>query len=127
MTEQDLRQAGFSRTKANTLITLSQCIESGRLPVNEWLDAPPEEQIRSQLLAIRGIGPWTVNYALLRGFGCLDGSLHGDVAVRRNLQALLGKAGKVSQEEAEQWLAEFSPWRALVAAHLWAMQKTEGY
>ena len=24
------------------------------------------------------------------------------------------------------WLADFSPWRALVAAHLWAMQAAEG-
>jgi len=127
MNEHDLRQAGFSNTKANTLITLSKLIEDGLLPVNEWVDSPAEHEIRERLLAIRGIGPWTVNYALLRGFGFLDGSLHGDVAVRRNLQALLGRAGKIGEEEAKQWLEEFSPWRALVAAHLWAMKKTEGY
>lgn len=127
MSENQLRQAGFSRAKAATLITLSQCIEQGTLPLTEWLEAPLEEQIRARLLVIRGIGPWTVNYALLRGFGCLDGSLHGDVAVRRNLQLLLGKADKVGQDEAEEWLQEFSPWRALVAAHLWAIKKTGGY
>ena len=127
MSEQDLRQAGLSLTKAQTLIALSERIEKGLLPLNGWIDTPPEEEIRAQLLGIRGIGPWTVNYALLRGFGWLDGSLHGDVAVRRNLQALLGRADKVSEDEAKHWLAEFSPWRALVAAHLWAMQRTAGY
>jgi DNA-3-methyladenine glycosylase II len=127
MAEQDLRQAGLSLTKAQTLIALSERIEEGLLPLDEWVDAPPVEEIRSRLLAIRGIGPWTVSYVLLRGFGWLDGSLHGDVAVRRNLQALLGREEKIREEEAKQWLAEFSPWRALVAAHLWAMQKTEGY
>ena len=35
---------------------------------------------------LKGIGPWTVDYALLRGFARLDGSLHGDAAVRRQLQ-----------------------------------------
>ena len=127
MAEQDLRQAGLSTTKAQTLIALSERIEKGLLPLDKWVDAPPVEEIRSELLAIRGIGPWTVSYVLMRGFGWLDGSLHGDVAVRRNLQVLLGREEKIREEEAKQWLAEFSPWRALVAAHLWAMQKVEGY
>ena len=127
LAEQDLREAGLSLTKAQTLIALSERIEKGLLPLEKWVAAPPAEEIRSQLLAIRGIGPWTVSYVLLRGFGWLDGSLHGDVAVRRNLQVLLGREEKIREEEAKQWLAEFSPWRALVAAHLWAMQKKEGY
>ena len=64
---------------------------------------------------------------LFSGFGFLDGSLHGDVAVRRNLQALLGREEKIDENETKRWLAQFSPWRALVAAHLWAMNKTDGY
>ncbi len=127
MTQAELRRLGFSKTKAGTLIALSEQVEAGLLPLNAWIDAPPEEEIRARLLAIRGVGMWTINYALLRGFGCLDGSLHGDVAVRRNLQALLQRKDKVGEAEAQAWLAQFSPWRALVAAHLWAMQKTEGF
>lgn len=127
MTEPELCRLGFSRSKANTLITLSKQVEAGLLPLDAWTEAPPEEEIRTRLLAIRGVGPWTVNYALLRGFGCLDGSLHGDVAVRRNLQALLGRPEKISEAEAQSWLAPFSPWRALVAAHLWARKRAEGY
>jgi DNA-3-methyladenine glycosylase II len=86
----------------------------------------PIAEMEEKLLLVSGIGPWTVNYALLRGFGWLDGSLHGDVAVRRGLQTLRNDAEKVTADEAERWLAEFSPWRALVAAHLWAMQMDSG-
>ena len=127
MTEAQLRRLGFSKTKASTLIELSERVETGQLPLHDWIEAPPEDEIRDRLLAIRGIGPWTVSYALLRGFGCLDGSLHGDVAVRRNLQVLLNRKDKIGEAEAQTWLAAFSPWRALVAAHLWAMQRKEGY
>jgi DNA-3-methyladenine glycosylase II len=120
----DLRQAGFSQNKAQCLLTLSRLIVEGDL-ILEYPEAElPVDQVRQQLLAIRGIGPWTVNYALLRGFGWLDGSLHGDVAVRRGLQTLLGVADSVSEQRAQQWLAGFSPWRALVAAHLWASIST---
>ena len=123
MKEAELRRLGFSQTKALTLLTLSSLILDGGLPLERWLSAPQEDEIREQLLDIRGIGPWTVSYALLRGFGCLDGSLHGDVAVRRNLQVLLNREDKVGEAEAQAWLSAFSPWRALVAAHLWAMQR----
>lgn len=127
-----LRSVGLSLGKASCLIALASAIQ------NETLDLPPPdsgarvnavsaEVIRTSLLSIRGIGPWTVNYALLRGFGYLDGSLHGDVAVRRSLQTLLGREQKISADETEQWLAQFSPWRALVAAHLWAMQSDDGF
>ncbi len=121
LAEDDLRQAGFSMSKARTLRTLSQLVASGELPLAEWLLTLPVDEIREQLLGVRGIGPWTVNYALLRGFGWLDGSLHGDVAVRRKLKSLLASPEKVSEAQARDWLAQFSPWRALVAAHLWAM------
>ena len=84
--------------------------------------AGPTHSSRERLLDIRGIGPWTVNYTLLRGFGWLDGSLHGDVAVRHGMQILLDSPDKISEKAAQQWLAEFSPWRALLAAHLWALK-----
>ncbi|WP_445989449.1 DNA-3-methyladenine glycosylase family protein [Chromobacterium haemolyticum] len=122
-----LGQAGFSRAKTRTLLELSRQTVDGGLPLQGWLDDGAPEEIAARLLAMPGIGPWTVSYALLRGYGWLDGSLHGDVAVRRGLQRLLGRAEAVSPRETEQWLQGFAPWRALVGAHLWAMQTAAGY
>lgn len=124
-TENLLRENGFSQTKATTLINLAQHIVSGALPLNAWLEnywqqgTLDAENIYNSLIQLRGIGPWTINYALLRGFGWLDGSLHGDVAVRNRLQQLLNINTKPDDETTRLWLKEFSPWRALVAAHLW--------
>jgi DNA-3-methyladenine glycosylase II len=123
----DLRQAGFSASKTNALLTLSQLVVTGDLPLDAWAVSLPVDDIRTRLQAVRGIGPWTVNYTLLRGFGWLDGSLHGDVAVRRGLQLLLGRSEKVGENEAQEWLTGFSPWRALVAAHLWAAKSATAF
>ena len=137
--EAGLRQVGFTASKAGTLMGLSEAVQAGRLPLDAWLEAPTADTVNDlskRLLALKGIGPWTVSYALLRGYGWLDGSLHGDVAVRRALGALLARdagtadmpspavppsqALTVTPQAAEAWLAPLSPWRALAAAHLWA-------
>jgi DNA-3-methyladenine glycosylase II len=120
LSEADLRVAGFSANKAQTLLAVSGKVLSKELPLDNWQANLSVNDIHERLLAIRGIGPWTVNYTLLRGFGWLDGSLHGDVAVRRGMQILLNHPDKISEAAARQWLADFSPWRALLAAHLWA-------
>jgi DNA-3-methyladenine glycosylase II len=122
LTEPTLRQAGFSTSKAKTLLAVSAQVLDGQLPLDAWVQTRPIETICAQLQTIRGIGPWTVNYALLRGYGWLDGSLHGDAAVRRGLQSLLNQAEKLSEDEAKTWLAQFTPWRALISAHIWARQ-----
>lgn len=127
LSEETLRQAGFSTTKARTLLALSALVASGELPLDTWVETLPVDLMRERLEAIRGIGPWTVNYSLLRGFGWLDGSLHGDVAVRRGLQTLLDTPDKIREEEVKRWLAQFSPWRALVGAHLWASLTATAY
>lgn len=118
--EDALRRAGFSQAKARTLLALSHSVMAGDLPLDAWREEVPLDTLGRRLLAMRGIGPWTLNYTLLRGFAWLDGSLHGDVAVRRQLQRLLGVEAAVGEAAAQAWLAQFSPWRALVAAHLWA-------
>ncbi|WP_227545971.1 DNA-3-methyladenine glycosylase 2 [Marinobacter fonticola] len=127
LTLDEMRGTGLSRTKAQTIQAISEQIEQKTLPLDSWLDDTSAETIEEQLRQIRGIGPWTISYTLLRGFGWLDGSLHGDVAVRRNLQTVMGRPEKLTEKETRLWLEGFSPWRALVAAHLWAMQSAAGY
>ena len=115
-----LSEAGLSKSKANTLMTLAKLVESGEIPLEQWLtDKTPVSEITKALTSIKGIGPWTVSYTLLRGFGWLDGSLHGDAAVRRGIRRMTN-ADAISESDAKQWLSAFSPYRALIAAHIWA-------
>jgi DNA-3-methyladenine glycosylase II len=119
LTVDDLTTRKFSRAKAETLLRLAHLVNDGELP----LDVSPTnsiEQISAALLAVKGIGPWTVNYGLLRGYGYADCSLHGDVAVRAALQALLGEDTKPDMPRTEKILAQYSPHRTMAAAHLWA-------
>ncbi|MEO5734856.1 MAG: AlkA N-terminal domain-containing protein, partial [Rubrivivax sp.] len=100
-----LRSAGFSQAKTRTVLGLARAITAGELPLDAWVKLAgtpelPVADIRARLALLYGIGPWTIDYALLRGFGWLDGSLHGDVAVRRNLQLVLDRQDRVTEREA---------------------------
>ena len=117
--EGTLRDCGLSRSKADCLLTVARrCLDKALLPERP-IAAAELETLRRTLLEIRGLGPWSVHYALLRGYAWMDGSLHGDVAVRRAIQQLQGGATPPTAREAETWLADFRPWRSLLAAHLW--------
>lgn len=122
-----LRQAGFSTGKIIAIRALCEAIMDNHLDLSILVDQSNVQTLTHQLVSLKGIGPWTVSYALLRGFNYLDGSLHGDVAVRRNLQSLLAAETQPTAKETEKWLANFSPWRALVAAHIWRLQSAAGY
>ena len=116
---EDLTSRKFSRAKAETVLRLAQLVDGGQLSLQ--LPASGEVDAISQaLLAVKGIGPWTVNYALLRGYGYADCSLHGDVAIRAALQKLLGEENKPDMARTEQWLRQYRPHRTMLAAHLWA-------
>jgi len=109
----------FSRAKAETLLRFAQLLAAGELD----LEPGPGNtigQISERLLAVKGIGPWTVNYGLLRGYGYADCSLHGDVAVRAALQRLLGEETRPDMARAERILQQYQPHRTMAAAHLWA-------
>jgi DNA-3-methyladenine glycosylase II len=106
----------FSRAKAETILRLAQLVVSGELSLAR--DVPVAEVVPA-LLAMKGIGPWTVNYALLRGYGYADCSLQGDVAVRSALQRLLGEDVKPDIARTEAWLKQYAPYRTMVAAYLW--------
>jgi DNA-3-methyladenine glycosylase II len=107
----------FSRAKAGTLLRVAQLACGGELALARDLDV---ETIGTQLLAVKGIGPWTVNYALLRGYGYPDCSLHGDVAIRTALHRIVGGPARPDMAQTEAWLARFSPHRTMTAALLWA-------
>jgi DNA-3-methyladenine glycosylase II len=107
----------FSRAKAETLLRVARMAADGELPLAQ--DDDPA-RAAEKLLAIKGIGPWTVNYTLLRGYGYADCSLEGDVAVRGALGRLLGEAEKPNQARTQAWLARYRPHRTMAAAYLWA-------
>jgi len=114
---EDLTGRKFSTAKAETVLRVARMAADGSLALDRSRDAA---EVSQELLAIKGIGPWTVNYVLLRGYGYTDCSLEGDVAVRTALHNLTGSAQRPTLAEAQRLLARYAPHRTMAAAYLWA-------
>jgi AraC family transcriptional regulator, regulatory protein of adaptative response / DNA-3-methyladenine glycosylase II len=73
-------------------------------------------EVAAALLVVPGVGPWTVDYVSLRGFGEPDTFLAGDLGVRRGAAALgMPDAPRALAERAEA----FRPWRSYAVIRLW--------
>jgi AraC family transcriptional regulator of adaptative response / DNA-3-methyladenine glycosylase II len=102
------------RSRGAALVGVATAIAESRVVVDPGAD---REQLRAELLALPGIGPWTVEYVMMRAVGDPDAFLAGDLGVRRALEARgLDGRPRAATERATAW----SPWRAYANAHLWA-------
>jgi DNA-3-methyladenine glycosylase II len=63
-TDIELRQDGFSRQKTRYMRELAHAVLDGRIDLAE-LESGPDDQVRRELLALIGIGPWTADVYLL--------------------------------------------------------------
>ena len=109
----------FSRQKADYLIGLSRAVADGSLDLEGLRELDPEEAA-ARLTALKGIGPWTAQYVLLRGCGFPDCVPAGDAGLAAALQRFHGMDRRPTPEEQKRLMEPFAPWRSLATAHLWA-------
>ncbi|WP_413490698.1 DNA-3-methyladenine glycosylase 2 family protein [Shewanella baltica] len=79
-------------------------------------------------LSVKGIGPWTIAYAKLRGLGDPNVFLHSDLIVKKHLLALYIKNNKLDETATaavsypklcEQLSQHIAPWGSYLTFQLW--------
>ena len=110
-----LREAGLSWRKIRTLRDLAERLSDGRLNPNV-LSSLPDDELMAALTVIPGIGPWTVQGAMIIALQREDVVLPGDLALRKAVQVAYQLDHLPTQQEvlaiAEQW----RPYRSLPPA-----------
>src|SRR3984957_14204013 len=114
-----LRQAGLSGRKVGTLRDLAERLTDGRLNVDA-LSALPDGQIIAELTQIPGIGPWTVQGALILALDRQDVVLPGDLALRKAIQAAYALDRAPSSDEVLALAEKWRPYRSLATGYLFA-------
>ena len=114
-----LRQAGLSWRKINTLRDLATRLTDGRLD-QDALSTLPDDELLAELTAISGIGPWTVQGAMLIALQREDVVLPGDLALRKAIQAVYGLDHRPTQEEVLAIAEKWRPYRSLATSYLFS-------
>ena len=102
------RRSRCRRSRRRTLVELGARAAIGKLPLDVGAD---RDEARAALLDVPGIGPWTADYVMMRGFGDPDVFLPTDLGVVRGLSAL-----GIDAASSERW----RPWRSYAMAHVWS-------
>lgn len=118
-TLQQLRACGLSRAKADYIRTLARSVAEGRLDLAA-IAQMPDEEAKEALRKVRGFGPWSAEYVLVRGMARPDRVPFDDLGVRTAVGRYLGSGMRVSASRAERLLAPFAPYRGLAAFYLLA-------
>jgi 3-methyladenine DNA glycosylase/8-oxoguanine DNA glycosylase len=84
----------------------------------EALIAQSDSRIRDALLCNRGLGEWSVQYILTRGFGRPDCLPAGDVGLRRVVGAYFAGGRRLTAAQLKRALSPFRPFRSLAAFYL---------
>ena len=116
-TLEDLRACGYSQRKAEYILEFARQVADGRLDLQALKDLP-DEAVRSRLTGLRGWGPWSANYFLVRGLARPDSLPSDDLAIRSVVGKYLGDGTRPSPGQVEQLLAPFAPYRGIAAFYL---------
>ncbi|GHF84950.1 DNA-3-methyladenine glycosylase 2 family protein [Thalassotalea marina] len=74
------------------------------------------DELEKSLCAIKGIGPWTVNYIAMRGLSDPDAFPSADLGI---IKALSDNQQKPSNKQILATAENWRPWRAYAAMYLW--------
>ncbi|MDX2000071.1 MAG: Ada metal-binding domain-containing protein [Thermoanaerobaculia bacterium] len=116
--EADLLARQFSRRKAEYLLGLARAVAAGELDL-ETLPAGTATRAERTLLAQRGLGPWSVQYVLLRACGFADAVPVGDSGLTTALARFFELSERPDPRHTETLMAPFAPYRSFATTHLW--------
>ncbi len=110
----DPAQLAMPASRKRALQGMCAALATGDLVIDAGVD---RSEFASRMLALPGIGPWTVSYVSMRALGDPDVFMPTDLGVRHGLERLgLDGSPKTAEAASQRW----RPWRSYALHHLWA-------
>lgn len=113
--DEEFRNLGVSRQKTSYIKALATALLNKDLDL-ESLPTKSAQEVREELIKIKGIGHWTIDIYLMFCLQAPDLIPLGDIAVINTIKELLNIHDK---EEMERYALQWSPHRSLATFLLW--------
>jgi len=117
--DEKLRAAGLSRSKVAALKDLAAKTIDGTVPSARALAKMTDEEIIERLVAVRGIGRWTVEMLLLFDLGRPDVWPVHDYGVRKGFAKIFGKRKLPTPKQLMKFGEKWRPYRSIAAWYFW--------
>ena len=121
--EERLRTVGVSRQKTSYILDLSRAFGEGGL---DRLKEMSDDEFRAKLLAIKGVGPWTVDMFAIFTLHRPDILPTGDLGVRKGMQSHFGLKDLPTGATMEQLAQIWRPYRSLACWYMWRAGEASG-
>ena len=119
MDAQAIRGAGFSQAKVAALRDLAAKALDGTVPTGAVVRKLDDEAIIERLMAVRGVGRWTVEMLLIFQLGRPDVLPVDDFGVRNGFRIAYGKRSMPKPNEVRRYGERWKPYRTAAAWYLW--------
>ena len=118
VTIETLRSVGLSNSKANYVRNIAQAVSSGALPLDQ-LEKQSDDEVKRELIKIKGIGPWSAEMFLIFSLKRPDVFSVGDLGLRNAIERLYG-IKRNNLKQIEKLSLTWKPHRSLACRLLWA-------
>lgn len=114
-----LRELQFSQRKAEYITGIAQSFASGALSKSKIRALSESNQMLKRLTEIRGVGPWTANYVLMKSLQQPNCITYGDTGLQSAVSSLLELDRKPTKEEIDSFFEPFAGWESYLNIYLW--------
>lgn len=113
----DLRNCGMAWSKVRSIKDLASRIKDGKLQITK-LNSLKDEEVRRELILVKGIGPWTADMFLMFKLGRPDIFPVEDVGIKNAFEKQLGM--KFDKQKAALFAEKhWKPYRTVASWYLW--------
>ena len=116
-----IKACGLSLNKLNTIIKISEISYAGDFPTCKELQKMTEEEIINKLIAIKGVGEWTIQMLMIFNLGFINIMPFNDLAIRNNYQKLKKLKKSISPKELNLIADDWHPYKSIAAWYLWKL------
>jgi len=118
LTDEELRACYFSRQKIIYARELAIAIRSKKISLKK-LELLYDEEIRAEMIQLKGIGHWTIDVYLMHALQRTDLFPLGDIALVNSLKEVKQLPKDISKEEMLKIAEPWRPYRTVAAMILW--------
>lgn len=125
MEHDELRACGFSARKIETLRQLATGVQTGQVPSRRQAARMDDEILIKRLVALKGIGRWTVEMLLIFTLERPDILPVDDYGVREGYRRWKRLTEPVTPKRLRDFGAAWSPYRSVAAWYLWQVPRAD--